>query len=58
MRAKKWLRGKLRDGDRFEYSPQEGGYMGSLAGLGFVVDLKDGKAAVTESGKDWAKWGA
>lgn len=50
MKAKKWLRKKTGGGTkkRFSFSDDEGGYVGSLRGLGYVDSDHNGPFITTK----------
>lgn len=56
QKAKRFLRSKVsgRPAHPFTISADEGGYVGSLVGLGFVERIKErGQYFIIEKGRDW-----
>ena len=57
QKAKRFLRNKvLKSPGGFTIQWDEGGYVGSLTGLGFVQRISDGgreQYSVTEKGREW-----
>lgn len=60
QKAKRFLRNKVRKyPGGFTISVDEGGYVGSLVGLGFVERIQErGQYFITEKGRDWLGLGS
>jgi hypothetical protein len=52
-RGKRWLRKMYKQGPEFEIVPEDGGYAGSLVGLGYIVEVDPYKFRLTSRGLRW-----